>query len=68
MMNKKDIIKKISSYIILFLIMVVVFSIAMIGTYLLPNERIRAHIAESKELLINQNGNPLFTDYIKGEF
>src|SRR5699024_5864583 len=41
-------------------------SIAMIGTYLLPNERIRAHIAESKELLINQNGNPLFTDYIKG--
>lgn len=66
MMNKKDIIKKISSYIILFLIMVVVFSIAMIGTYLLPNERIRAHIAESKELLINQNGNPLFTDYIKG--
>ena len=66
MMNKKDIIKKISSYIILFLIMVVVLSIAMIGTYLLPNERIRAHIAESKELLINQNGNPLFTDYIKG--
>lgn len=66
MMNKKDIIKKISSYIILFLIMIVVFSIAMIGTYLLPNERIRAHIAESKELLINQNGNPLFTDYIKG--
>lgn len=66
MMNKKDIIKKISSYIILFLIMVVVFSIAMIGTYLLTNERIRAHIAESKELLINQNGNPLFTDYIKG--
>ena len=66
MMNKKGIIKKISSYIILFLIMVVVFSIAMIGTYLLPNERIRAHIAESKELLINQNGNPLFTDYIKG--
>lgn len=66
MMNKKDIIKKISSYIILFLIMVVVFSISMIGTYLLPNERIRAHIAESKELLINQNGNPLFTDYIKG--
>ena len=66
MMNKKDIIKKISSYIILFLIMVVVFSITMIGTYLLPNERIRAHIAESKELLINQNGNPLFTDYIKG--
>ena len=66
MMNKKDIIKKISSYIILFLIMIVVFSVAMIGTYLLPNERIRAHIAESKELLINQNGNPLFTDYIKG--
>ena len=65
-MKNKVIIKKISSYIILFLIMVILFSIAMIGSYLLPNERIRAHIAESEELLVNQNGNPFFIDYING--
>lgn len=65
-MKNKQIAKKILSYIVIYIAMIVVFSVAMIVSYALPNDRIQGHIAESKELLINQNGNPVFLEYVDG--
>ena len=67
---KKEKIKKIGkiivSYIIVFIIMLSVFCIAMIATYALPNERIRGHINESKNLILTPNSNPILGDYVEG--
>lgn len=57
---KKENIKEILNYIIIFIAMLTIFCLAMIITYALPNDRIRAHIDESKDVLWNLNGNPLF--------
>lgn len=63
---KKEIIKEVFKYIIIFFAMLFIFCLAMIITYALPNNRIRAHIEESKDMLGNLNGNPLFQEDIKG--
>lgn len=58
------IVKQISIYVIIFIAMLLLFCTAMISTYLLPDERIRDHIEESKSSILKYNGNPLFGDYI----
>lgn len=63
---KNEIVKQILRYIVIFIAMLLLFCIAMIITYAIPNNRIRGHIAESKDILWNLNGNPLFGTYVKG--
>lgn len=45
-MKIKAWLKKAIFYVVLLFIMIVIFCLAMIITYALPNERIQAHIAE----------------------
>ena len=61
-----NIFKTIVKYLVIYIIMLLIFCLAMIATYALPNKRIQGHIAESKELLLKQNSNPLFGEYIEG--
>lgn len=63
---KNEVVKEILRYVIIFIAMLLLFCIAMIIAYALPNERIRGHIEESKEVLLKYNGNPLFGEYVKG--
>lgn len=65
-MKIKKVLKKIASYVVLFVLMIIIFCMAMIISYALPNERIQAHIEESKEVLTRAIGNPFFEEYIKG--
>lgn len=65
-MKIKAWLKKAIFYVVLLFIMLVIFCLAMIITYALPNERIQAHIAESKDVLTRAIGNPFFGDYIEG--
>ena len=58
-------IKQIAKYCVIFIIMLLLFCIGMVATYALPNGRIQAHIEESKDILFNLNGNPLFGKYIE---
>lgn len=43
--------KKIFEYFLVYICLVVIFSFIMVGTYLLPNNRIRGHVEESLQLL-----------------
>ena len=65
-MKTRSLIRKIASYVILFLIMIVIFCMAMIISYALPNERIQFHIRESKDVLAKAGENPFFGETIKG--
>lgn len=58
--------KKLKNYIMLFIAMILIFSLGMIFSSLLPNGRIRSHIEESKDILMKSNNNPLFDNYIIG--
>lgn len=64
--NIKQASKEILKYIVIFVAMLLVFCIAMVITYALPNGRIRAHIEESKDMLWNLNGNPIFGIHVRG--
>ena len=57
--------KKILIYVIVFVIMLLLFCAGMIATYALPNQKIQAHIRESKDFILELNGNPLFAHEIK---
>ncbi len=65
-MNVKKYLKKGISFVILFFIMLIVFCVAMLIAYALPNDRIQAHIAESEEVLTTAVGTPFYSTYIKG--
>lgn len=65
-MKTRSLIRKIASYVILFLIIIVIFCMAMIISYALPNERIQFHIRESKDVLAKAGENPFFGETIKG--
>ncbi len=58
--------KKVISYIVLYIIMIIIFCLAMISVYAIPNDRIQFHIQESKDNILNFDSNPFFTEYIKG--
>ena len=64
-MKTKEGLKKVSTYIILFFIMITIFCIAMIVTYALPNERIQFHIRESRDILSKNIEDPFFLNYVK---
>lgn len=61
----KKISKRTLSYVIVFIVMLLVFCLGMIITYTLPNQRIEEHIKESKDVILRSNANPLFGEYIK---
>ena len=58
--------KKILKYVLTFIAMIAIFSLSMIITYSLPNDKIRNNIEESLEVLIQKGNNPLFEDYVQG--
>ena len=58
--------RKLLSYVIVWIAMLIIFCVGMVLTYALPNDRIQAHIRESKEILLQSNANPLFGEYIEG--
>lgn len=58
--------KKILKYVLTFIAMIAIFSLSMIITYSLPNDKIRNNIEESLEVLIQKDNNPLFEDYVQG--
>jgi len=62
----KRIIRPTLRYSIIFVLMLLIFCTGMIVTYALPNQRIQGHIKESKDVLLNMNGNPLFGTYVEG--
>ncbi len=64
---KKKIIKTCINYLVLFLIIVLVFSLGMIISYSLPNTRIRNHIKESKDYILAKDNDPIFKEYIKND-
>lgn len=64
--KNSQITKKVVSYILVFIIMLIVFCVSMIVSYALPNEKIQGHIKESKDLILKSNGNPLFGSYVEG--
>lgn len=61
-------IKKMFTYIAIYIVMISLFSISMIAVYALPNGRIRDNIKESEAhiLMSSGNNNPLFGSYITG--
>lgn len=61
-------IKKMFTYIAIYIVMISLFSIGMIAVYALPNGRIRDNIKESEAhiLMSSGNNNPLFGSYITG--
>lgn len=67
MIKMKNIIKICIRYLALFLIMLLIFSLGMIISYCLPNNRIRNHIKESKDYILAKDNDPIFKDYIKND-
>lgn len=67
MIKMKNIIKICIKYLSLFLIMLLIFSLGMIISYCLPNNRIRNHIKESKDYILAKDNDPIFKDYIKND-
>lgn len=66
-MKKNKFIKVGISYVVIFLIMLFLFSIAMIIAYALPNGKIQENIIESKDQLLKLNENPIFSGaYVEG--
>ena len=63
---KKERVKQGLVYVLIFIVMLVLFCIAMLISYALPNQRIQGHIKESKDFILKSNGNPLFGKYIEG--
>lgn len=55
---KNKILKNIVIYVIIFVVMLFAFCAGMVITYALPNDRIQAHIAESKEIGLTPTGIP----------
>lgn len=64
--STKKIGKKIISYSIVFTMMLMIFCIAMLVCYSLPNKPIQEHIKESKDFILKPNENPLLGKVIKG--
>ena len=64
-MKTKEGLKKTGSYVILFFIMILVFCIAMIIAYALPNDKIQFHIKESRDVLSKNIEEPFFMNYVK---
>ncbi|MCI8760719.1 MAG: hypothetical protein HFJ34_06395 [Clostridia bacterium] len=58
--------RKVASYSIVFIIMLMIFSMAMLISYALPNQSIQEHIKESKDIILRSNGNPFFGEEVKG--
>lgn len=54
--------KKILAYLIIFVIMILVFSLAMIVAYSLPNDKIQWHIKEERDYIVSQT----YSSIIKG--
>lgn len=52
-------------YFILFISMIVIFCLGMIISYVLPNNRIQAHISEDENVLLRESGNLFFGEYIE---
>lgn len=64
---KKEYIKQIINFVLIFFAMILIFAILMFVSYALPNTRIKNNISKSKSLILNANANPFLGDSIKGE-
>ena len=62
MKNKlKKCLKKLCSYLLIYIGITILFSTAIVASYLLPDYNIRGHIAESEKQIENEwNNKPLF--------
>lgn len=66
MINIKAVISEFFKCFLVFIVMLVIFCVSMIVTYLLPNGIIRKNVSESLNVAIREDINPLFGDYVKG--
>lgn len=67
--NIKDIsiLKRIFLYILIFVIMILMFSISMIASYAIPNNKIQFHVKESVNVILQDNKEPFFKNFVKND-
>lgn len=61
------ILKKMSLYVLIFVVMLILFCISMIASYAIPNQKIQFHIKESVDVVLQNNKRPFFRSFINND-